>query len=310
MSAPPADVEEVRPPGVDPRIRVFHAGEEVDTFVVLTRRFAVFIDTMSTPALMRQVIERVRPALQGRPVLVVNTHADWDHVYGNQLFAAGGELPGLIVGSFRTRQRLLDPAASGRLAAQQAEDRRFEEVRLVPPEVVFTEGLTLDGGDLTLELIPTPGHTPDHCSVWIPELRTLLAGDAAEFPFPSVQSGETLEQVRNSLRRLVALDPAVVLPCHGGTTDPALLEHNLTYFRVLREALQDSPLAARGAFLSDGDLPPPLTYEHILAGLGASPSRVPTLYREFHLDAVRATLDEWAQHTQGRALTPGRTAPD
>lgn len=102
MSAPPEVVEEVRPSGVDPRIRVFHAGEEVDTFVVLTRRFAVFIDTMSTPALMRQVIERVRPDLQGRPVLVVNTHADWDHVYGNQLFAAGGELPGLIVGSSGT----------------------------------------------------------------------------------------------------------------------------------------------------------------------------------------------------------------
>lgn len=176
--------------------------------------------------------------------------------------------------------------------------------------MVFTEGLTLDGGDLTLDLIPTPGHTPDHCSVWIPELRTLLAGDAAEFPFPSVQSGETLQQVQDSLLRLSALDPAMVLPCHGGTTGPALLGHNLAYFRALREALRDSPLAARGASLSDGDLPPPLTYEHILAGLGTSPPRVPEFYREFHLDAVRATLDEWAQHTQPRAHTAGPSTPD
>ena len=272
MSDAPVQVEEIRLPGVDPRIRLFRAGEEVDTFVVLTRRLAVFVDTMATPGLMRQVVERVRPDLPGRAVVVLNTHADWDHVYGNSVFLTGGDLPGVIVASERTRDRLCGVGASEVLARQQRQEERFREVTLVPPHLTFPEHLTLEGGDLTLEVLPTPGHTDDHVSVWIPELRTLLAGDAAEFPFPHVSSGATLPGLRASLERLAALRPEVVLPCHGGTTDPHLLAWNLRYFGALE---------AR----------PDLTYEAALAELGVGPGDVPAFYRPFHEDAVRATRE-------------------
>ena len=292
MSAGPVTTEEIHHPEVDPRIRIFQAGEEVDTFMVSTSRFAVFIDTMSTPALMRQVIEKVRPDLDGRLVLVINTHADWDHVYGNSLFAPDGEQPALIIGRALTRERLRSPAALERLKQQQAEESRFAQVTLVPPELVFADALTLDGGDLTLELVATPGHTPDHCSVWIPEIGTLLAGDAAEFPFPSVRGGATLAQVRSSLQYLKTLQPRVVLPCHGGTTGPDLLDQNLAYFSRLRDLVKAEAPLEHWSALTEAALPPPLTYGAALEDLGTSPERVPAFYRGFHLDAVRATAEE------------------
>lgn len=291
MSVAPTSVVELRHSEVDPRLRTFQAGEEVDSFVVVCERFVLFLDTLSTPALMRQLTRQVRPLLAGRPVLVLNTHADWDHVYGNALFTAGGELPGVIVASELTRERLLSPEARARLVAQQAEDDRFAGVTLVPPDLSFRGTLTLHGGDLTLEVFPTPGHTPDHVSVWIPELRTLLAGDAAEFPFPHVSEGAQLPILRASLERMAALQPGVVLPCHGGTTTPALLEQNLAYFELLQR---------RAAELGDpvGWLDRPaeaaaelgLTYETILADLGTSSASTPEFYRAFHQDAMRATL--------------------
>ncbi|MDV6374802.1 hypothetical protein [Deinococcus arenicola] len=107
---PPTHVQELRHPEVDPRIRWFRAGEEVDTFAVVTSRFLIFVDTMATPALMRQVIEAVRPDVAGRTVLVLNTHADWDHVYGNSLFNPERDLPGLLIASEATPGTACSPA--------------------------------------------------------------------------------------------------------------------------------------------------------------------------------------------------------
>lgn len=241
-------------------------------FVVLTQRLAVFVDTLSTPALMRQVIGQVRPDLGERAVVALNTHADWDHVYGNSEFLPGGALPGLIVASAATRNRLHGEEAARRLAAQQREDERFGEVRLVPPHLAFEDGMTLDGGDLTLEVFPTPGHTHDHVSVWIPELHTVLAGDAAEFPFPHVPDAAGLATLRRSLEAILALKPTFVLPCHGGTTTPELPAWNLRYFDRLEAQLD-------------------LTYAEALAELGVTPDAVPEFYRAFHEDAVRATRE-------------------
>src|SRR5262249_33287605 len=131
------------------------------------------------------------------------------------------------------------------LAQRQQAEPRFANVRLVAPTITFTDGLRIDGGDLTLELLPTPGHAVDHICVWVPELRLLMAGDSAELPFPYVKEAETLPILRRSLERLVALNAATVIPCHGGTTDPALLTSNITYFDEVERRV-------RGALASGG----------------------------------------------------------
>lgn len=276
MAAAPDRVEEFWHPGLDPRVRCFRAGEEVDTFVVLTEQLAVYVDTMSTPDLMRQVIDQTKGDLRGRQVVVLNTHADWDHVYGNQLCGPGGELPGLLVAGQATAARLRSAAARERLAAQQAEDLRFTPVTLTPPHLSFPDTLTLNGGDLTLHLLPTPGHTPDHVSVWLPEIRTLLAGDAAEFPWPCLSSASDVTAMRASLAQMAALDPALVLPCHGGTCAPDLMARNLAYLDRLADRLRDPQAPEPG-------------YAEALAWLGTTPEQVPEFYRGFHQDAMKAT---------------------
>lgn len=213
--------------GLDRRLRVFRAGNEVDTCVVVTERYVVVMDTMATPELAAGIVERVHDVLDGRLLLVVNTHADWDHCWGNALFAApGGRYPAPIIGHELSRQRLCSAQAQEFLQERRHAEPRFADVRLVPPTITFRESLRIDGGDLTLQLIPTPGHSEDHISVWLPELRVVLAGDAAESPIPYIEGPATLPALRSSLALLAALDPAVVIPCHGDTTDPALLARN------------------------------------------------------------------------------------
>lgn len=286
---------EVPKGGWDERVRLFRAGQEVDTCVVVTRRYVVVVDTMATPELAAAIMEAISDALAGRQLLVVNTHADYDHCWGNAVFESpGGRYPAPILAHELARKRLRSDEARQSLARRQQESERFASVRLVEPTIVCSEGLTIDGGDLTLELLPTPGHTEDHLSVWIPELRLLLAGDAAEHPFPYVEDASTLPTLLNSLERLANLHPEMVIPCHGGPSDAALIARNLAYFaeieRRVRRALASGP--APSDWRERDDLPEIIgfSFEEGVQIAGGTAAGVPTFYRGFHLAALRATL--------------------
>jgi glyoxylase-like metal-dependent hydrolase (beta-lactamase superfamily II) len=286
--------------GWDPRILVCRCGTLVDTTIVVAERYVVLVDTMHNARMAGALLEIARPHLESRQLLVVNTHADWDHAWGNQLFVGDGAAhPAPVIGSRRCAERLRSAEARRKLEAMRAaQPGRFDDVRLVPPTITFDGALAIDGGDLTLELFATPGHQPDHIAVWIPQIRTLLAGDAAESPFPFVDSAATLPQLRDSLARMAALEPAAALYCHApADAGPALLQANIAYFdeveRRCRLALADGPIA----LADDSDV-------EALAGFsfadaipaGADARELAGFYRPAHHRALRATLEHLSAH--------------
>lgn len=274
--------------GWDERILVCHNGRLVQTFIVVTRRYVVLIDTVINPATARRMVEYARPYLAaGRTLLVINTHADYDHAWGNQLFAGTDAFfPAPIIGS----QRCADRLRAGEEAAllqemQHAEPEIFGDVRLTPPTVGFDGELRIDGGDLTLHLIPTPGHTKDHLSVYIPEIATLLAGDAAELPYPVARTADGLAAMRASLATLAALNAQTVLYCHAPVAaGPQLLHDNVAYFAALETACRTFLQRAPDAELPTDDAA-------LLAQIGCDYASVtpPTpLWRDVH-DFYRTT---------------------
>ena len=261
------------PLALDRRIRRFRCEGEVDTFVVETGRWLVIVDTHSTPALAKQLAAQCVGPGDGQRLLVVNTHSDFDHAWGNQIFG-GPEAPyaAPIIGHELCAERLAgDEGPLSTSTMRDLQPGRFDDLVLTPPDLtVGDDGLTIRGGDLALVLLHTPGHTDDHFSVWIPELRIVLAGDAAEYPYPHIDTPDGIAHARASLVRLQDLDPLHVLPCHGDTTDPALLERNIAYLDAV-VADPELPLAeaARIAGLAVEDLDP--------------------LYHEFHADVLAAS---------------------
>ncbi len=281
----------------DRRLRIFRSrGGEVDSFALLTRHYVVLVDTTSLPRIAARIVERLWPALAGRRLLVINTHADYDHAWGNATFAPDGPFPAPILGHELARERLQSQAERDRLARMQASDPVFASVRLVAPTLTFAGRLAVHGGDLDVELLHTPGHTVDHVAVWVPRLRLLLAGDAAEHPFPEAGGAAGLPQLRDSLAHLAALDPALVFPCHGGTTDPGLLARNRTYFDTLerhaREALESGALPEGWSEREDlGDLIG-FPFDAAVQAASADPATTAAFYRDFHRANVRAMI-EW-----------------
>lgn len=227
----------------DPRLRVFRCGRLVDSFAVITQRYLILVDTQVNRETMQQVIDALSPErAERKPLLVINTHGDWDHVWGNALFLApDGPYPAPVIGHRLTAERMRSSEAEMTLSHLRTENPgEYDSAEYWPPSLLFEGEMVIDGGDLTLHLFPTPGHQPDHISVWIPEIRTVLTGDAAELPNPYVAHPETLPQLRDSLRRLDDLHAETALYCHApGITDPALIHHNALYFDELERRCRD-----------------------------------------------------------------------
>lgn len=234
------DVQLVPNTGWDERILLCRNEQLVDTTIIVSRRYVVVIDTMINPATGEALLDLASAHLDGRrSLLVVNTHADYDHVWGNQVFADRG-VP--IIGR-RISVPIFTRAGSISFLEKMQEEEPiiFEHVKPTPPDVLFDETLTIDGGDLTLELFATPGHTDDHSSIYIPEIRTLLAGDAAEFPFPMARTPQGLPAMRQSLSRLAGVDAKNVFYCHAPVTmGPQLLQDNIAYFDQLEQACRQA----------------------------------------------------------------------
>lgn len=224
----------------DPRVHVFrrvfdavgeYEGMEVDAYAVVTERYLVLLDTLLAPQDMASVMQMLQNEQTGRQLLVVNSHADWDHAWGNRYFT--GEHAAPIIAHEHGFTRLQSTEAQTELTDFQNRYPLFQDVVLTPPTLTFTQTMTLRGGDLTLELFSAAGHHADHIAAWLPQLRLLLAFDAVESPFPILENAHSLGEMYLTLRYIISLQPQHVLCSHGKTTTLAVVERNLRYFQEI-----------------------------------------------------------------------------
>ncbi|NKL75432.1 MBL fold metallo-hydrolase [Rhizobium leguminosarum] len=273
-------------PELDDRIVIVRAGDEVDAVFVRTERFNVLIDTLGTPELCMAALDLLEGQTNARPLIVINSHMDWDHFWGNAAIA--GRAP--IIAHAAALDRLRDPSAREVLRDKASQESRFRNVDLIGPDITFSGSMTLNGGDLTLELIHTPGHTPDHIAVWIPELRICLAVDAVEYPIPEVwsKSAGDLRLIRSSLERIRDLNARLVIPAHGRTHFPSAVDGNLAYFQALADrvgSLSKSQLADPQLGSSSG-----LRLEDFVPIPDGMASDTVAFYRQCHETNLGATV--------------------
>ena len=283
-------------PIADERVWAFRYKTTVTAFAVVSARYVVLIDTLVNAPTAQAMVDALREPLQTRQLLVINSHADWDHCWGNMVFAGPHAThPAPIIGHRLCHERMGSDEARAKLARMQAQEAEtFDAVELVPPTIAFDGSLTIDGGDITFEFIHTPGHTTDHVSIYVPELRLLFPGDAAEAPLPLVPNAAGLPQLRASLELQQALHAEIVLYCHADSTGPDVIKENIAYFNKMErrvrashvvEPLDQADFEARIGFLFD-DVP----------GVDQLNDEERAFYRPAHHAAIKAML-EWMQET-------------
>lgn len=103
----------------------------------------------------------------------------------------------------------------------------------------LTDGVVLETGDSQIQVVHTPGHSPDHLAFWHAESGTLFAGDllilGTTVFIPASTDGSLVDYL-HSLHRVLALRPRRVLPAHGpAIDDPEALLHSYLEHRHHRE---------------------------------------------------------------------------
>lgn len=286
--------------GWDKRIRSFSASDLVDLYTIKTERYFIIFDTGNAPEQMQFIMDATQNDLPDRQLLVINSHQHFDHVWGNALFTE--KYPAPIIAHDMSLQTATDAEAKSYLAELQKDKPFLANVQLIAPTLTFSESFTIHGGDLTLHLFSTPGHSADHVSVWIPEIKTILATDTAEHPipyatlstkqlsFPYGVADGSVAGLEQDLLNLKALNADVVLPCHGGTTEPALIDRNLHYFKTLREKIK---AAKPDQALKPEDVPGAInwTFEAAMQDLGLS-GDFGEFYRGLHVKNIQGILAE------------------
>lgn len=186
---------------------------------------AVVFDTLAHPADMAPVAR----LLEGRVVEVVYSHADWDHCWGT-----AGLGPVSAVVAQREAARRFREDLPRELADRRRDDRDYEDVLLVPPDVTFQRRIDLFLDGVLVELHALPGHTADSIVAFVPEWGVLLAGDAVETPLPVVNQRGLVEGWAQHLE-IWAADPRVtlVVPSHGRIGGRELLEETRCYLSGL-----------------------------------------------------------------------------
>lgn len=221
--------------GWDPRVLCAKCGDLVRAYIINCRRFVLVYDTLLGPKSGGWLRQAALELAEGRPLMVVNSHADWDHYFGNMAFLEP------ILASRLCAQRITGGVGAAELNKKRSEHPGcYGAVELVAPTVALEGETWLDGGDLTIRLLPTVGHRPDHLCLWIPEIQTLFPGDCVEDPIPLVDEdsgpgSDTLRELVASLEVMVELSPEWVLANHAAPQrGTGRLEANLAYLRELQ----------------------------------------------------------------------------
>jgi cyclase len=209
---------------------------------------SLLIDTLFDLKLTSQMLDEMRRAVPGaaRIETVLNTHANGDHCYGNQLVSGAR-----ILASQRACEEMseLPPAAMAALVEQAPNmgalgefflqcfgSFDFSGIELTLPSETFSGELTVGVGDREVRLIEVgPTHTGGDTIAWLAGERVLFTGDVLfNGGHPVVWAGPVSNWIA-ACERILELDPAVVVPGHGPLAGLDEVRELRAYFEYLYE---------------------------------------------------------------------------
>ncbi len=215
-----------------------HQGEEVISYLILGKEKTLLFDTGMGISDIRKVISGLTPL----PVIVLNSHTHDDHVGGNWQFDTIYSIDTDFSrqnakGSTTDAQ---DELAPGQICGELPKGFDAKTYRTKPWTITtyVHDGDKLDLGNRTLEIISTPGHTPDAICLFDRANGLLFTGDTY-YPAPIwLYRPETnLDAYAKSIARLAALAPQVktVIGSHNiPVASPSVLPHLVVAFADLR----------------------------------------------------------------------------
>ncbi|MFL6060505.1 MAG: MBL fold metallo-hydrolase [Marmoricola sp.] len=245
---------------------------DVNVGLVAGEAGLVVVDTNASGTLGDDVLAAVRRISTAPLVAAVNTHAHFDHTFGNAVLAgAGAELVAHEDAAAQLPEHAeeIKEQARGELAEPGADARLADlvETDVAVPRRTFSSALSLDLGDRVLELVhPGRGHTAGDLVLRVADADVLFAGDLVEesvarSAVPGFGGDCYPMDWPTSLDLVVTLlgPGSAVVPGHGAVVDRDFVDEQRSAIGVVAETIRD--LAGRGVPVDEavqaGDWPYP-----------------------------------------------------
>jgi cyclase len=211
---------------------------------------SMLVDTLFDLKLTREMLEQMKPITANRPIgSLVNTHANGDHCYGNELVpdratiyatvAAAEEMKEAPASRLDGLKSAPDPAIA-EFANYAFGDFDFTEVTGRAPDETFEHELTLSvGGRPVMIRDLGPAHTHSDSIVHVPSARTVFTGDLVFVEGTPIAWAGPISNWITACDTICGLDVETVVPGHGPVTDKQGVLDVKRYFEfVFAEAQQ------------------------------------------------------------------------
>jgi cyclase len=253
----------------------------------------LLIDTLFDLELTREMLDGYRAAIPAAAQIgtLVNTHANGDHTFGNQLVRGARIIASRDCAEEMAQRRPEERAAVMRNWRQHGAVGSwlhelygprfdFEGVVYTPPSEVFERELTLRVGAKEVRLVNAgPAHTRGDVMVYVPAERTVFTGDILFIGgHPVIWAGPVSNWIK-ACDTILGWDVETVVPGHGPITDKqgvSALKHYFEYLCVEARRRFDAGMSEEEAVrdISLDNFRDWLDAERIIINVNA-------LYREF-----------------------------
>ncbi len=147
-------------------------GFSTHVYVIIGEEHVFVIDTYLGASYIEPVLKYLEALIETRKTVIVNTHYDWDHIWGNSAFPQG-----LFVA-----HDLFSKELGIHFAEQLKENQKYirDQIEIPIPNITFSEKITFLNE--RVGIFHSPGHTSDSISIYDSIDQVLIVGDNVEEP--------------------------------------------------------------------------------------------------------------------------------
>jgi glyoxylase-like metal-dependent hydrolase (beta-lactamase superfamily II) len=208
----------------------------------------LLVDTLMGLEITRAMLEEMRRLVPAAAHIgtLVNTHANPDHVLGNELVtgaeiisgkAAAEDISSMNPAAFERMARDWQQMGDGGEFFHETMGRQFDfsGVTIVPPTRTFERELASRVGDKEVRLVDLgPAHTRSDTIVHVPSDRTVFTGDLLFSEASPIMWAGPVQNWIDACAYLLELDVETIVPGHGPIADKSGVRAQMRYFEYLR----------------------------------------------------------------------------
>lgn len=196
-----------------------------NVYIIMGQEHVFVLDTFLGPDSMKYVFQEIEERMaEELPIVVFNSHADYDHYWGNCAFVDAD-----IIGHKLCKERIISESEE---ALKKHASEKKGEVVIMPPTITFQETLRYENDEVVFFF--TPGHKLDSSSCYDEKDRVLFVGDNVESPIPYLDH-PNFDQYIHTLESYLDFDASLIIAGHDPPLkNTELIQRNIDYLRSFK----------------------------------------------------------------------------